>query len=398
MKNFLYNQVYESIKKHIIDSELLPGSKLHTEEEYTQKYEVSAITIKKALELLVNEGYVYRVPGKGTFVSSHHHTNLNNSNESEVKSQTYSSTNNQKGTQSITNISTNSKEGLSTQRNNNKYIGLVLEHASSPFGLDMMFYIDQIAQKAGYKLCIRFSYGDREKEVEEIKFLCSLGVSGIIIMPCHGNHYNKSILKLVLENFPIVLIDKKMTGIPVPSVRSASVSGVKTLVEHLYERGCRRIGLITLDVNGTTSLVERRKGFYSGINQLELEVLEECVLPHDTDFLDSAPAVEHIEGIRSYLDRMKGELDGIVCTEFGIISALVQGAKEANVKIGEDFKVCCIDEDYLAPRGYTFTHMKQDEKEIAKESIRIITSLISGERIESEDFEIQTKFLKGETT
>ena len=33
-------------------------------------------------------------------------------------------------------------------------------------------------------------------------------------MPCHGLYYNTAILKLVIEEFPMVLIDKKMEGIP----------------------------------------------------------------------------------------------------------------------------------------------------------------------------------------
>lgn len=391
-KKFLYRQVYESIKKYIIDGKIPQGSKLPTEEEFTNEYKVSTITIKKALELLATEGYVHRVPGRGTFVSSAF-DNADNTDDL-IKD-------NQWDSQSlIENDSDNSDydEALSGQNHNNKYIGLVLEHVSSPFGLDMMFHMDQEAKKAGYKLCIRFSYGDRENEVEEINFLCSLGVSGIIIMPCHGNHYNKTILKLVIDNFPIVLIDKKMSGIPVPSVRTASVDAVKNLVKHLHERGCKHIGLITTDVNGTTSLVERRKGFYNGIKELGLDEFEECVLQHYSNVLDSNPEPEYIESIKNYLIEMRDRLDGIVCTEFGIVSAFVEAAKEADIKIGEDLKACCIDEEYLAPTGFTFTHMKQDEKEIANQAINLMLSLIAGQKIDGEDFEIQAKFLIGKTS
>ncbi len=385
-KKFLYRQVYESIKKYIIEGTISPGSKLPTEEELTNEYKVSAITIKKALELLATEEYIYRVPGRGTFVSS----NIKVSNNL-IK-------NKQSDAPSIIDSNNGFKEELSAQNHKKKIIGLVLEHASSPFGLDMMFYMDQEADKAGYKLCIRFSYGDREKEVEEINFLCTLGVCGIIIMPCHGSHYNKAILKLVIENFPIVLIDKKMSGIPVPSVRTASIDAVNKLVKHLHERGCKSIGLITTDVGGTTSLIERRQGFYAGIKELGLDEFEECILPHHLNYLDSCPESEHVKIIKNYLSKMKDRLDGIVCTEFGVVSALVQAANETDVKIGEDIKACCIDEEYLAPTGFTFTHMKQDEKEMAKQAIKLILSLIAGEQIANENFEIQAKFFKGKTT
>ena len=78
----------------------------------------------------------------------------------------------------------------------------------------------RLAKKTGYSLIVRFSYGDRERETEEIHSLMSLHVDGMIIMPCHGKNYSPAILQLYLDDFPVVLIDKKMKGIPVPSVRT----------------------------------------------------------------------------------------------------------------------------------------------------------------------------------
>jgi DNA-binding GntR family transcriptional regulator len=64
---------YERIKQDII-SEIRqgifkPGDKLYSESDLKKKYDVSSITAVKALQELVNEGYVVRYQGKGTFVS-----------------------------------------------------------------------------------------------------------------------------------------------------------------------------------------------------------------------------------------------------------------------------------------------------------------------------------------
>ncbi|WP_179393978.1 GntR family transcriptional regulator [Lacticaseibacillus absianus] len=64
---------YERIKQDIISEiqsgQFQPGDKLYSESELKRKYDVSSITAVKALQELVNEGYVVRYQGKGTFVS-----------------------------------------------------------------------------------------------------------------------------------------------------------------------------------------------------------------------------------------------------------------------------------------------------------------------------------------
>ena len=47
----------------------MPGDKLPTENELSDQYNVSKITIRKAIQNLSDEGYVNKVQGKGTFIN-----------------------------------------------------------------------------------------------------------------------------------------------------------------------------------------------------------------------------------------------------------------------------------------------------------------------------------------
>ena len=64
-----YMQVKQSLLNKIQNKELLPGERLESESEFAQRYQVSMITIRKALSELANEGYLNRTKGKGTFVA-----------------------------------------------------------------------------------------------------------------------------------------------------------------------------------------------------------------------------------------------------------------------------------------------------------------------------------------
>lgn len=61
-----YMRVYLGIKKKIKNGSYKPGTLLPTEAELEKIYEVSRITVRRAVQMLANEGYVNVVQGKGT--------------------------------------------------------------------------------------------------------------------------------------------------------------------------------------------------------------------------------------------------------------------------------------------------------------------------------------------
>lgn len=66
----IYHQLQEGIAALIEEGRLKPGEGLPSENELSQAYKISPMTVRQAMAELVNEGYVYRQRGRGTFVSS----------------------------------------------------------------------------------------------------------------------------------------------------------------------------------------------------------------------------------------------------------------------------------------------------------------------------------------
>jgi GntR family transcriptional regulator len=67
--NPLYKQISAGIRADIEDGTYPIDSKIPSEEELCALYDVSRITVRKALEELAEEGLLVRRQGKGTFVS-----------------------------------------------------------------------------------------------------------------------------------------------------------------------------------------------------------------------------------------------------------------------------------------------------------------------------------------
>jgi len=65
----LYYQLYEIILDQIKDGVWQSEEMLPTEIELVNRYQLSRATVRQAFDVLVNEGWIYRRQGQGTFVS-----------------------------------------------------------------------------------------------------------------------------------------------------------------------------------------------------------------------------------------------------------------------------------------------------------------------------------------
>ncbi|MGL4606585.1 MAG: GntR family transcriptional regulator [Eubacteriaceae bacterium] len=65
----LYIQLEELIRNNIDSGEWKPHTAIPSESEMNRLYSVSRMTIRSACSQLVQDGVLYRVPGKGTFVA-----------------------------------------------------------------------------------------------------------------------------------------------------------------------------------------------------------------------------------------------------------------------------------------------------------------------------------------
>ena len=65
-----YQQLYTILRDELTRGEWKPGDRMPSETELITIYGVSRITVRQAFDLLVNDGFVYRRRGSGTFVTT----------------------------------------------------------------------------------------------------------------------------------------------------------------------------------------------------------------------------------------------------------------------------------------------------------------------------------------
>lgn len=71
--------IKEKIQSFINNQNLKPGDKILSQNKLAKMYKVTAVTVTKALNILIDEGVLYRIKGSGTFINENYHPSKVNS-------------------------------------------------------------------------------------------------------------------------------------------------------------------------------------------------------------------------------------------------------------------------------------------------------------------------------
>lgn len=150
--------------------------------------------------------------------------------------------------------------GLAT--NCTKTIGVLIHNLDNIFAGTIIAHIEDILRQHDYGTIVCDCRGDKTLEAQEIKFLLSKRVDGIITIPTSGNSaYLKSVED---RQIPIVLIDRTFEDNSFDCVlvdnSDASLKAVNTLIE----KGHKQIGIICGDDSQYTAR-ERLRGYYRAL-------------------------------------------------------------------------------------------------------------------------------------
>lgn len=229
-KNPLYLDLYLKLLGKIESGEYPVGSKLPSEKLIAEENGVSRITSKHALDRLAGEGYIQRFPGKGSFIRA----------------------------RSVSGTAPEQAAPHAVSVRNSRLIGVIMENLQSDFGTDILLGIEKKCAEAGCSMLLKFSYGDENREKACIEELLAAGVSGILLMCVYSEVYSSAVMKLALEGFPMVFMDRSLNGLPIPYVGTNHRDAAIRLTGELIACGHQNIVLVMDEDSHTTSSAEER--------------------------------------------------------------------------------------------------------------------------------------------
>lgn len=338
-----YFTLMEELKEKIISGRIQPGEKLPSENQFTVQYSLSRHTVRKALSLLEQEGYIEACHGKGTFCSE-------------------------------------KMRHMKKSRN----IAVVTTYISDYIFPRLIQGMDNVLSEQGYSIILKNTGNSRQKEAKCLEELLQKDIDGLIIEPSksqlscrHPGLYEN----LEKYQIPYIFIQGIYTEMKdKPHILMDDTRGGYLVTKYLLEQGHRRItGFFKADdIQG----IQRHKGY--------VRALQEAGIPYDPDLV----VWFHTEDRRSKPSMMVKEMvktgslpHGIVCYNDQIAVQVIESLEDCGLQVPKDISVTGYDNSLYAQRGTGITTIAHPQERLGEMAAELILEKING--VSEEDSKVE---------
>ncbi|MFW6058530.1 MAG: GntR family transcriptional regulator [Phycisphaeraceae bacterium] len=332
----LYQGVYEHLRQRIFDGELPPRARVETEQALARRHGVSVGTVRKAQELLVHEGLLIKRQGRGCFVAP---------------------------------------DATATRRVL-WVCGVDLFGGDiSPYFLHFLHYCRAHAERAGIRIEPVWLSNDRPEDADPYCTPASTRQHlGYLFVGCEYPKH-RMLRYAVQAELPHVHVDGDE---PRPNRLVLDRSqGIRLGVEHLLERGCSRIAVITQDKEKMRHALDQAIAPY-----------RDRVEPMLTPSYERMSSYEHA-GYRLMAERIAREavpsglliVDDIVAR--GVTRALLEHGPTGGAHPA--VAVCCGMQEAV-PLGLPVTYLVHDVEAEAQQAIHMLQQQLESRQGAAEPF------------
>jgi LacI family transcriptional regulator len=218
-------------------------------------------------------------------------------------------------------------------------VGVLIADITSNFWSTLARGLQDRAAKDGFSVILCNSDEESTSEKAYLANLVERSVDGLVISPTIGNH--AYLRRLAAQRLPLVLVDRRIRGLAVPSVRVDSRQGAREAVRHLISLGHERIGILK-GIDGVETSDERFAGYQQAL--AESRIRFRPVLVKEGRFLKD----QAFRAAQELLAMRSGPTAIFACNEPMLIGCLL-ALKEAGVRIPNDVALIGFDDPVWAP-------------------------------------------------
>ena len=323
-------QIANDIKNRISANIYTAGNRIPPELSLCEEYDASRITVRNAIKSLENEGVLYRIQGKGTYVKE-------------------------------------------TNKKNRKLIAFLVENIYPQnipaynffllFLYDLIHKMETSAHRRGWTTALYNSLADEKKEKENIKIIKNSRPEAVIVIHSGFRKSYKYIEDLAKTDIPLVLIDRWYdSNIPISVVTTdnfeAGYKGTKALLEDF---GCSHPVYFTVDDKNRTC-EDRLHGFRTACAEKSIDY-DIIVVPRNMHLDTTAE-----EAITEYLNAHP-KTDGIFSISTGATTGIYNALKKLGIK---DMSIAYMDPVSFEINEYNTAIITQSIINISEIAINIL--------------------------
>lgn len=337
----LHIQLLDDLRHQILTGVLKAHERLPSEWELVNALGISRATIQRAWQAAQQEGLIYRVAGKGTFVG-----------ERRAK---------------------NSAQLV---------VGLIVPDFRGSTSARTLSGAERLLRQQGYSVRVASTEYSVDEEDRILKQMSDEGVRGCILWAVKGAQKSSYVSKLIGE-MPVVLIDRPVDGLKLPCVSSNNYAGATEAMKHLLELGHRRIAFVARPHTELWTVAERLRAYQDAMRRAGEEPLPPILIGDEKE----------LSSFNAYLNRDDDSLKPLVealkqperptaifAVNDWMAIRVLRAAVYAGMRVPEDLSLIGFDNldivDYLTP---PLTTIAQNVELMGVEAARRLLALLDGE-------------------
>ena len=150
-----------------------------------------------------------------------------------------------------------------------KTIALVVSDITNPLFTTIARGVEDAASENGFSVIYCNTDESPHEESEYLYTLLAKQVDGILLVPARSSR--ESITFLQERKEPVVVLDRRVSGVKVDTVRCDSIDGAYQLTRHLLDLGHRRIAVISGPAEASTA-ADRVAGYRQALDEAGVEI------------------------------------------------------------------------------------------------------------------------------
>lgn len=328
---------HELIEKYYIslleENKVSAGEQLPSENEIAKQFNVSRHTVRQALNYLVQENWIYKERGKGSFYSN--------------------------------------KKNNETKKN----VAVLTTYISDYIFPQIISGIEGELRRKGYNLLLFNSNNDIENERKCFEDIINQDIAGLIVEPAQStinNLHHDSIKKLEKNNIKYIAINANCDEENSAYIVVDDEQGGYKLTNYLLELGHRSIAALFKadDLQGE----KRRRGYIKALKEYDLSFNKNIVGEYITDNQEM-----YIDQFTKKILSLEERPTAIVCYNDNVALKVVENCRKENIRIPKDLSMVSFDDSSLAVSSdVKLTTIKHPKEDMGIRAAKCIIDMIDG--------------------
>jgi LacI family transcriptional regulator len=213
-------------------------------------------------------------------------------------------------------------------------VGLIITDIANPYYSDLLVGVHNALEENGYTVFLGTTFDSDKKQEKLLSTMLEHRVGGVILCPVSDSS-NETIERINHLNIPIILAVREIEELQCDYVGIDYSTGSKLAVEHLIEKGHRRIAFLG-GTSESSAWKERKAGYYEALEKAGIEFDETLIIENTVTREGGLNAVNKAL-------QLSNPPTAAFCFNDFVARGVLQGLKEAGLTPGKDMAVVGFD-------------------------------------------------------